>query len=139
MLKFFAYALKFSAALNGYDAIPPPSQYPPIVVAGESTIVDKCLGDALACYDMEENKLYLHKDICSTLSLRCKATIVHEATHVLQRANGRSTKTGYCVGDLEKQAYATEDNWLRAKGTSSANLFGYTESAIAPYTTCSFF
>ena len=76
--------------------------------------------DQVALYDPERHIIFLSTDWRGS-RLAAESIVVHEMVHHLQREAGLRFN---CLAEGEEQAYAAQDAWLMAGGTSLEREFG---------------
>ena len=95
----------------GCELTPIPNQNKEICAAKENWDLDS--GNPVALYDHTNKTIILNKnfDIQTTHD---KSVLFHELVHHMQYENDIDS-TVECVGELEKEAYTLQDEWLQEK------------------------
>ena len=107
----FLSTMDIRAYAYGCDQVPVPSGNEDICEARENWDID--YRGPIALYDHIDKVVILNKDFDIT-TVHDKSVLFHELVHHVQYANDIDS-TVKCNGELEKEAYTLQDEWLQEK------------------------
>ena len=95
----------------GCDQVPIPNGNDEICAAKKDWDLDR--SNPIALYDHIDKIVILNKNF-DIKTIRDKSVLFHELVHHVQYANDIDS-TVKCQGELEKEAYTLQDEWLQEK------------------------